>query len=85
MIDLARRSGQIASLQPVLSVKVTSLISNLALMKINTPPRRKRRCPCYPRLCCRRLKDGGTQFEVMTRKQIELVAARVKLVITGRG
>ena len=34
--------------------------------------------PGYPRLCCRKTERRSTQFEVMTRKQIELVRSLSK-------
>ncbi|MFQ9380722.1 MAG: recombinase RecT [Escherichia coli] len=55
MIDLARRSGQIASLSARVVREGDEFNFEFGLdEKVNTPPRRKRRCPGYPRLCCRK-------------------------------
>ena len=79
MIDLARRSGQIASLSArvVREGDEFSFEFGLDEKLIHRPGENEDALVTHV-YAVARLKDGGTQFEVMTRKQIELVRSLSK-------
>ncbi|PVR72661.1 recombination protein RecT, partial [Salmonella enterica] len=79
MIDLARRSGQIASLSARVVREGDDFSFEFGLEeKLVHRPGENEDAPVTHVYAVARLKDGGTQFEVMTRKQIELVRAQSK-------
>ncbi|EAW1164300.1 recombination protein RecT [Salmonella enterica] len=84
MIDLARRSGQIASLSARVVREGDEFSFEFGLEeKLLHRPGENEDAPITHVYAVARLKDGGTQFEVMTRKQIELVRAQSKAGQTG--
>lgn len=79
MIDLARRSGQIASLSARVVREGDEFNFEFGLdEKLIHRPGENEDAPVTHVYAVARLKDGGTQFEVMTRKQIELVRSQSK-------
>lgn len=79
MIDLARRSGQIATLSARIVREGDDFSFEFGLEeKLVHRPGENEDAPVTHVYAVARLKDGGTQFEVMTRKQIELVRAQSK-------
>ncbi len=79
MIDLARRSGQIASLSARVVREGDEFSFEFGLdEKLIHRPGENEDAPVTHVYAVARLKDGGTQFEVMTRKQIELVRSLSK-------
>ncbi|EFH1381229.1 exodeoxyribonuclease VIII [Escherichia coli] len=79
MIDLARRSGQIASLSARVVREGDEFSFEFGLdEKLIHRPGENEDAPVTHVYAVARLKDGGTQFEVMTRKQIELVRSQSK-------
>ncbi len=86
MIDLARRSGQIASLSArVSSAKVTIQLRSLVWKRSWYTVRVRTKMHQLLVMPLPALKMAA-QFEVMTRKQIELVRAQErKPVTTARG
>ncbi|EBW2564937.1 recombination protein RecT [Salmonella enterica] len=79
MIDLARRSGQIASLSARVVREGDDFSFEFGLEeKLVHRPGENEDAQVTHVYAVARLKDGGTQFEVMTRKQIELVRAQSK-------
>ncbi|WP_114146687.1 recombination protein RecT, partial [Escherichia coli] len=79
MIDLARRSGQIASLSARVVREGDEFRFEFGLdEKLIHRPGENEDAPVTHVYAVARLKDGGTQFEVMTRKQIELVRSLSK-------
>lgn len=85
MIDLARRSGQIASLSArvVREGDEFSFEFGLDEKLIHRPGESNEDATITHVYAVARLKDGGTQFEVMTRKQIEQVQAQSKAATCG--
>lgn len=81
MIDLARRSGQIASISARVVREGDEFSFELGLdEKLVHRPGENEDAPITHVYAVARLKDGGAQFEVMTHKQIELVRSESKAV-----
>ena len=74
MIDLARRSGQIISLSARVVRECDEFSYELGLdEKLVHRPGENEDAPITHVYAVAKLKDGGVQFEVMTRKQVEKV------------
>lgn len=84
MIDLARRSGQIASLSARVVREGDEFSYEFGLEeKLIHRPGTNETAPITHVYAVARLKDGGTQFEVMTAKQIELVKTQSEAAKSG--
>lgn len=85
MIDLARRSGQIASLSARVVREGDEFSYEFGLDEklIHRPGDNNEDAAITHVYAVARLKDGGTQFEVMTHKQIEQVRAQSKAADCG--
>ncbi|MDE9455687.1 recombination protein RecT [Xenorhabdus bovienii] len=85
MIDLARRSGQIVSISARAVREGDRFHYEYGLSETLTHvPCGNDDAPVSHVYAVARLKDGGTQFEVMSRQQINKVAAQSKSVKTNK-
>lgn len=76
MIDLARRSGQIVSISARIVREGDDFAYTYGLDEsLRHIPTDNDNAPITHVYAVARLKDGGTQFEVLTRKQVEKVRA----------
>ncbi len=84
MIDLARRSGQIASISARTVRAGDEFEYEYGLNEhLTHKPGEDEDAPITHVYAVARLKDGGVQFEVMTHKQIERVRSQSKSASNG--
>lgn len=84
MIDLARRSGQVVSLQAHVVYENDTFEFEYGLTpKLRHVPARSNHGNFVYVYACATLKDGGAQFEVMSREDIEQIMAASKSSRSG--